>query len=884
MSDPDRPAPEAFLKAAAREGRGRLKVFLGAAPGVGKTWEMLSSGAERQRGGCDTVIGIVETHGRAETEAMVRGIEIIPRRRDVYLGRNIDEMDLDAILARKPKLALVDELAHSNAPGSRHPKRYQDIEELLAAGIDVFTTLNIQHIESLNDVVASFTRVRVRETVPDRVLEDADIEVVDITPDELIERLKAGKIYVPEEASRALGHFFSRTNLSALRELALRRTAQAVDAEMLGDLKAQMLGGAWAAGDRIVVAVDRSEGAAEVVRAGKRLADALRAPWTVVHIETPRDQRLGEAASQRLADTMHLATNLGAVTVSLPAATPVEGLCSYAADARATHIVIGKSLRSRWFEMRHGSVVDELVRALDGVTLHVIPGVASPDRAPKLARPAGGPWTDYAFSAIGVAVITGLGVSLSHILGINNTALLFLIPVFGAASRFGLGAGLFTAVLSSLAYNFFFLPPLYTFTIADPENVVTVTVFLGVAVVTSQLAARLRAQAALARASAGQNAALAGFARILSGIADQGELAQALAAESARLFDASGIVLIGENGMLAVRAASPPEDHLDAVAMAAAQWVYDKGLPAGRGSETLPAAGWLFHPLTAGGVAVGVLGLAREDGRPPVRSDQLPLLTSLLDQSSMAFERARLASEIGDVARLRDRDRLRASLLASVSHDLRTPLTKVVATVAELRHRFPGEDLLGDLNTETQRLQRFVANLLDMARIEAGALVVEAEPIDLTDAVASAVHDLKTELAGHALNLDVSPSLPLVRADPKLLHHCLINLLDNAGKYADPGAPITVTASRSLGALTIAVLDEGPGLPPGQEARLFETFARLEGSDRSKTGTGLGLAIVKGFAEAMGMTVSAANRQSPQGAAFSLTVPELLLVRPGIAA
>ena len=880
---PDRPAPEAFLKAAAREGRGRLKVFLGAAPGVGKTWEMLSSAAERQRGGTDTVIGVVETHGRVETEAMVRGLEIIPRHRVEHQGRSLDEMDLDAILERRPTLALVDELAHSNAPGSRHPKRYQDIDELLAAGIDVYTTLNIQHIESLNDVVASFTRVRVRETVPDRVLEDADLEVVDITPDELIERLKAGKVYVPEEASRALGHFFSRTNLSALRELALRRTAQAVDAEMLGDLKAQMLGGAWAAGDRIVVAVDRSDGAAEVVRAGKRLADALRAPWTVVHIETPRDRRLGDAAEQRLANTLHLATRLGGLTASLPGATPVDGLLTYAADARATHIVIGKSLRSRWFELRHGSVVDELVRGLDGVTLHVIPGVASPGR-PKRAAPDLGLWTDYAFGALGVAVITALGVSARQVVGISNTALLFLIPVFGAASRFGMGAGLFTAVLSSLAYNFFFLPPLYTFTITDPENVVTVTVFLGVAVVTSQLAARLRAQAALARASATQNAALAGFARILSGIGDEGELAQALAAESARLFDASGIVLLADHtGLLAVRAAAPPEDPLDPVAMAAAQWVFDKGLPAGRGSETLPAAGWLFHPLTAGGKPIGVLGLAREDGHPPVRSDQLPLLTSLLDQSSLAFERTRLASDIGEIARLRDRDRLRASLLASVSHDLRTPLTKVLATVAELRHRLPGEAMLADLNAETQRLQRFVANLLDMARIESGALVVAAEPIDLTDAVASAVHDLKQELAGHALAFDVAPNLPLVRADPKLLHHCLINLLDNAGKYADAGAPIAIVAHRTHDALTISVLDEGPGLPPGQEARLFETFTRLEGSDRSKTGTGLGLAIVKGFAEAMGMTVSAENRQSPRGAVFALHVPERLLMRPGLA-
>ena len=373
MTEADRPAPEAFLEAAAQEGRGRLKVFLGAAPGVGKTYEMLLDGAERARNGDDVVIGVVETHGRAETEALTRPLETVARQNIAYQGRTLSEMDLDAILARQPKLVLVDELAHTNAPGSRHPKRYQDVEELLAAGIDVFSTINIQHVESLNDIVASFTRVRVRETVPDRMLDTAEIEIVDIPPDELIERLKAGKVYVPEEASRALGHFFSKSNLQALRELALRRAAHVVDAQMLDYVRAHSLAGTFAAGERVLVAVSELPSAPQLVRAAKRLADALRAPWTAIHIETPRSQTLGPADRTRLSDTLALAAQLGAVTVSIPARNVVDGLRGYALEARTTQIVIAKSTRSRWFQLRHGSVVDRLVRETPGIAVHVLP-------------------------------------------------------------------------------------------------------------------------------------------------------------------------------------------------------------------------------------------------------------------------------------------------------------------------------------------------------------------------------------------------------------------------------------------------------------------------------------------------------------------------------
>ncbi|MFC3714070.1 DUF4118 domain-containing protein [Sphingoaurantiacus capsulatus] len=880
-SDPERPAPEAFLRAAAQEGRGRLKVILGAAPGVGKTYEMLSDGAARRRAGIDVVVGIVETHGRAETEALTQGLEIIPRRLVDYQGRTLAEMDIDAILTRRPQLVLVDEFAHTNAPGSRHPKRHQDVEELLAAGIDVYTTLNVQHLESLNDVVASFTRVRVRETVPDGVLDNADVELVDIPPDELIERLRDGKVYVPAEATRALTHFFSKSNLSALRELALRRAAQAVDAQMLDYVRAHALAGNWAAGERVVVAISELPGADGLVRATKRLADALRAPWTAVHIDTPRAQGFGDAERQRLATVMQLATQLGAVVASVPAASVIDGLKSFVTEARATQIVVGKSARSRWFELRHGSVVDQLVRETPGVAVHVLPfdGGPTPPISTRRNSAEWGAPIGYAVALAMVAAVTLLGSGLFALGNLTNLALLYLLPVMTAATLYGLRTGLFAGLASSAAYNFFFIPPFYTFTIQDPSNVVTVLVLLGVAVATSQLAARVRAQAVLAAGSARINAALAGFARQLTGLSSEEDLAHVVSAEVARLFDLRALVLLPEDGELVLRGAYPPEDNMSGIEMAAALWVMDRGQAAGRGSETLPAADWLFHPLKVGERTLGVLGLAREDGKDPVRSDQLPLLMSLLDQSALALERIRLGDEMRDVAQLRERDRLRAALLSSVGHDLRTPLTAILGSVAELRSELGRDSATIDaLEAEARRLNRFIANLLDMARVEAGALRLNLEATDLTDAVGSAVHEVRRSLTGHPINLDVAPNLPLVRVDAQLFHHCLINLLDNAGKYADPGTVITIAAARLRDELTLSVIDQGPGLPPGREADVFETFARIEGSDRSKGGTGLGLAIVKGFAEAMGLTIEARNRIEPPGAIFTLHVPAALLV------
>jgi two-component system sensor histidine kinase KdpD len=883
MNEPtDRPSPEALLRRLPQEGRGRLKIFLGAAPGVGKTFEMLSEGAERRRAGVDAVIGVVETHGRAETEALTRGHEIVPRRAITYEGHGIDEMDLDAILERAPRLVLVDELAHTNAPGSRHPKRYQDVEELLAGGIDVYTTINIQHVESLNDVVASFTRVRVRETVPDSILEQAEIEVVDIPPDELIERLKDGKVYLPHEATRALSHFFSKSNLSALRELALRRAAQAVDVQMLDHVRALGVGGTWAGTDRIVVAINELPGADGLVRAAKRVADGLHGPWTALFVETPRTAHFTDEQHRRVAAAMTLATQLGAVVATVPAVSVVDGIRGYLVHARATQLVVGKSRRSRWFEFLHGSVVDQLIRETAGVTVHVLPTENdAKTRAVewRLSKTGWGSPTGYGITAVLIAAVTAIASALFHVLSLGNVALLYLLPVMVAASLFGLRTGLFAGIVCSLAYNFVFLPPVGTFSVNNPENLISLFVLLGVAIATSQLTSRVRAQADLAAGNARTNAILAGFLGQLSSVNDPSEAARMICEDVARVFDVQTILLGTMTGTgLTVQAASNPDYRLDTMDLAAANWAFDAGTAAGKGSGTLAASEWLFKPLKAGGRTLAVMGVARHDAGDPVRADQLPLLTSLLDQSALVLERLRLETDMRDVDAVRTRDRLRAALLSSVGHDFRTPLTAVIAAADQLEHGATPE-LIGTIKNEAARLNRFVGNLLDMARVEAGALKLNVEATDLTDAVAGAAHDARRALDGHQIQLDVPPDLPLVRVDSQLLHHCLLNLLDNAGRYGDPGTPIVVEGRHQYGQIRLSIVDHGPGLPPGREAEVFETFRRLEGSDRAIGGTGLGLAIVKAFSEAMGMTVEAGNRGDGTGAAFTLVFPSNLIVR-----
>lgn len=873
-----RPSPEALLRQAKREARGRLKIFLGAAPGVGKTYAMLSEGAALKREGEDVVVAVVETHGRAETEALLRGMEVVPRREAEYRGHRLTEMDLDAVLRRAPALALVDEYAHSNIEGSRHPKRWQDVEELLNAGIDVFTTLNIQHVESLNDVVASFTRVRVRETVPDSVFEAAEIKLVDLPPDELIDRLKDGKVYVPQEASRALGHFFSKPNLSALREMALRRAALSVDRQMLSDLDAGGVAGTYAAGERILIAVSEQPGADLLVRTAKRLADGLNAPWTAVHIETPRSRLFDEEAQRRIAGALGLAATLGATIATIPAENVIAGLKGQVEAQRATQLVIGRSQRSWWFELRHGSVVESLIRGTRELAIHVIPSTeaaAAPDRRMDWTRGWGEPRA-YGTATLLIAAMTLIAKLAEPVIGRGAIDLLYLVPVIFTATLHGLRPGLYASIAAALAFNFFFLDPVHSFTITDPQSVLTMLVLTGVAAVTSNLAGRLRTRAQIGVRSAQENAALASFAQTLARAADLETTAIATCDEVSRLLQVRSVIMTPRDGLLRTLVARPPEAQISPIDQAAAEWAWSSGEPAGRGTGTLLASDWQFHPLKPGLGVLAVLGIARDDGEDPISADRAALLATLVGQAALAHERLRLEDEMRGLSVLEERDRLRAALLSSIGHDLRTPLTGVTAAIEALGAEHPEASSLPLARAELARLRRFLDNLVELVRIDAGGLTLDPEPVDLTDAVAGAVHDLKDVLRGHHIDFQVPAGLPFVRTDARLLHHILLNLLANAVQHGGSAGPISVIGRRTADAVHLTIRDRGPGLEPGSETGIFDTFARGAGSDRHG-GSGLGLAIAKGFSEALGIAISAANHPEG-GATFTLHFPEKLIV------
>ncbi|WP_448207578.1 DUF4118 domain-containing protein [Azospirillum sp. sgz302134] len=897
----NRPSPEALLRQAAREERGRLKIFLGAAPGVGKTYEMLLTAQAKRRDGIDVVVGVVETHGRAETEALVAGLELIPRRSIAYKGHLIDEMDLDAILARRPRIVLVDELAHSNAPGSRHPKRYLDVEEILAAGIDVYTTLNIQHVESLNDVVAKITRVRVRETVPDSIVDRADdIEIVDLTPDDLIQRLKEGKVYVPRTAERAIRHYFSPGNLTALRELALRRTAQRVDEQLLTHMQAHAISGPWAAGDRLLVCVDEHPNCAAVVRYARRQAERLRAPWTAIHVETPGDLRLDEVKRDRIADALRLVEKLGGEAVTVPGSDVADTVVDHARSNNVTHIVIAKSGRSRWSELLHGSVAAALIRRAGDISVHVIAGDSGEPIPPKTVEtaPARRPsfdWRTYAGSTGYVAVALGVGEVLQRVLAVGNVTLVFLMAVLASAVTGGLGPSLYACVVSILAFNYFFLPPLYTFTIADPQNIVALFFFAVVAMIASNLTARMRAQAVAARQRAKTTEDLYLFSRKLAGVVTMDDLLWATAHQIAAMLKVRVVMLLpaGDTARdtVEVRAGYPPEDVLEEADLAAAKWAWESNRPAGRGADTLPGAKWLFLPMRTGRGAVGVVGIdtsidasvdANADrGRPGalLTPDQRRLLDALLDQAALAIERVNLADDVDRARLAAETERLRSALLTSISHDLRTPLASILGAATSLNSYGPildeasRHELTSTIQEEAERLNRFIANLLDMTRLESGAIRPNTGAVDLAEIVGSALERAGKILAGHTVDVELAADLPMLEVDAVLFEQVLFNLLDNAAKYAPMGSHIQLRAAAEGGQVRIEVLDEGDGIPPADVERIFDKFYRVHSQDRQRAGTGLGLAICRGFVEAMGGAIAAGNRADRTGAVFTLLLP-----------
>ena len=816
------------------------------------------------------------------------GWSSIPRKRLDYKGQSLEEIDLDAIIARHPQIALVDELAHTNAPGSRHPKRYLDIEELLNRGINVYTTVNIQHIESLNDVVAQITHVRVRETVPDSVFDRADgIELVDLTPDDLIERLKEGKVYVPKQAERALEHYFSPGNLTALRELALRRTAERVDEQLLTHMQAHAIPGPWAAGERILVCVSEDPRAAGLVRYAKRLADRLHAPFTALCVETRRSLQWDEEERDRVADTLRLAEALGGEAITIPGAGRriADDIVGFAQANNVTQIIIGKSARSRWFEILHGSVVHDLVRRSGNISVHVIAGdeLARDPIPKKTLRAAEGaapfdPWP-YLVALAAVAAALGVGELIQPLLGIENVDLVFLTAVVGIAVRYGLWPSLFATVASSLCYNFFFLPPLYTFTITDPTNLAAFAFFTIVAVVVSHFAARGRTQTVAAHDRVRTVELLYAFSRKLAGVGTLDDVLWATAYQAALMLKVRVVLLLPEEGSIVVKAGYPPEDILDEADVAAAKWAWQNDRVAGRGSDTLPGAKRLFLPMRTGRGAIGVMGIDSDKTGPLLTPDQRRLLDALIDQAALAIERVYLVEDVDRAKRTIETDRLRSALLTSISHDLKTPLSAVLGAASTLRDLSgaltDGEkaDLLATVIDESERLNRFIANLLDMTRLESGAVVPNTALHDLGEIVGSALRRAGKILAAHQVELELAAGLPMLELDAVLFEQVLFNLLDNAAKYSPAGTIICIRSWRDHDAVCLEVLDEGDGIPPGDLEHIFDKFYRAEKGDRVRAGTGLGLAISRGFVEALEGQITAANRTDRSGASFAIRLP-----------
>ncbi|CCD88687.1 sensory histidine kinase in two-component regulatory system wtih KdpE, regulation of potassium translocation [Bradyrhizobium sp. ORS 285] len=894
--DPDqRPSPEALLEAARREDSpaGKLKIFVGAAPGVGKTYEMLSSAHARMKAGVDVVIGFVETHGRIETEALVRGLEVIPRKRISYKDQVVEEMDLDAVIARRPKLAIVDELAHTNAAGSRHPKRYLDVEELLSHGIDVYTAVNVQHIESLNDVVAQITHVRVRETVPDSILDRADaIELIDLTPDDLIQRLKEGKVYVPKQAERALEHYFSPGNLTALRELALRRTAERVDEQLLNHMQANAIAGPWAAGERILVCVSDDPRAASLVRYAKRFADRVHAPWTAVTIETRRNLQLSDKQRDRLADTLRLAETLGGEALTIPGVGRriADDLIGFAQAHNVTQIVIGKSSRSRLFEILRGSVVHDLVRRAGNISVHVIAGdePAEAAAASVQTRPRSDPLRPkpYAMALLFSSFGLGLAELIQPFFGIENVDLVFLTAVVSVAARYGLGPSLLASVVSSLCYNFFFLPPLYTFTITDPTNIAAFFFFMLIAMLVSNVAARVRAQADTATLRIRTTEQLYAFSRKLAGTATLDDVLWATAYQAALMLKVRVVLLLPQDGKLTVMAGYPPEDQLDDADLAAASWAFANDRAAGRGSDTLPGAKRLFLPMRTGRGLIGVIGIDDDRTGPLLTPDQRRLLDALVDQGALAIERVLLVEDMDKVKRSMEQDRLRSALLTSISHDLKTPLASVLgaaSTMRDLATRLSDREkleLLATVIDESERLNRFIANLLDMTKLESGAIKPNSALHDLGEIVGSALRRAGKILASHKVSLELASNLPMVEVDAVLFEQVLFNLLDNAAKYAPPDTSIAIRGFSDGNWIVLDVRDEGDGIPAAEVEHVFDKFYRVQKGDQVRPGTGLGLAISRGFIEAMHGRIVAGNRTDRRGAVLTIRLPVPAQAKP----
>jgi two-component system sensor histidine kinase KdpD len=862
-----------------RQGAGRLTVFLGAAPGVGKTYAMLSRARELQKQGVDVVVGIVETHGRGETAALLEGLEQLPRKRIEYVpanggpGRTLEEFDIDAMLARRPRVALIDELAHRNAPGSRHERRWQDVEELLDAGIDVCTTVNIQHLESLNDIVHRITGIRVSETVPDAVFDRLrDIRLVDLPPRELIERLNQGKVYVPEQAAQALQSFFSPSNLAALRELAMQTAADRVDDDVREAQVARGLPGI-ALRRRVLIAIDGMGASEYLVRAGRRIAERRDAPWSVVTVQSGRPA--GPARQAELDHAFALARNLGADTEVLHGSHIADALLDHAERDGVSTIVVGRTRERPFARMVNRTLTQQLLQRGAHYELVIISAPEARARSrQRWENPARWPGRyDLLPAVAATAVAVAVAWAVERWLGLNDLSMVFIVAVVLVAARTRMAAAVFAAVLCFFAYNFFFIEPRFTFLIGARQGVTTVFLFLIAALVAGRLASKLRAQVVALRAANAHATALQALGRQLSSAADLGQVLRAGRTALERALGASAWLRVGEE------TASSSGATLESIDRGAIDWSMSHGHQAGRFTDTLAGAAWWWLPLRNENDVIGAVGLNFGPDTRRLAFEQRRLAEAMVDDIAQAALRTRLVADLERARVGNETERLRSALLSSVSHDLRSPLAAMVGSAGSLANyseAMSAEDrksLLDTILLEGDRLDRYIQNLLDMTRLGHAGLSLNRDWIGVDELIGSATGRLRRYQPEAKLDVRLAPDLPPIWVHPALVEQALFNVLENAAKFSPPDAAIDISARLAEGGLQLDVRDRGPGIPEEERSRIFDMFYSVERGDRGRQGTGLGLTIAQGMIGAHGGAVEALPPPDGQGTLIRIALP-----------
>lgn len=876
MNEISRPDPDELLERVHLEedhkSHGRLKIFLGYAAGVGKTFAMLEAALQRKEQGIDVVVGYIETHGRKETEAKLAGLQVLPRYRSDYHGVRLTEMDLDGVLKRHPQLVLIDELAHTNIPGSRHPKRYLDVEELIAAGIDVYTTVNIQHFESMNDVVRQITGVTVRETIPDRIWDKAsEIEVIDLPPDELIQRLQEGKVYIPDQASRAIEKFFRKGNLTALREISLRRAAERVDNQMRSYMRAESIAGPWPAGDRILVCVSSHPLGERLVRSGRRLSDDLSAEWIVAFVETPGHLHMPAENRERIQHNINLAEQLGARVENLSGTSVAETILEYARRNNVTKIIVGKPLRPRWFEiLRGGTVIDQILHKSKSIDVYVVSEEVGQTIAPPPAlRLLHRRWDRYIKSILLVVLITLLNFVIYGSLEPTNLVMVYLAAVVVSAVFFGRGPSIVASFLSVLAFDFFFIQPRYSFAVSDTEYIVTFIGFLAVGLIISSSASLLRDQVDQLRRREQTARAINSLSKELTAAVTLDDVLNVIVRELGQVFNCYVVILLPEGQSLSTRCVSDGL-KLDQNEQAVALWTFQNRQPAGRGTETLSEVLLRFLPLITSNGIVGVLGVKSRNQGQSLTQDDRQLIDNYANLAALAIERALFAEQASQAESLRTTERLQSALLNSISHELRTPLASIMGALTSLEDDENASEnemtlshdtrieLIKSAAGQSRQLNHLVGNLLDMTRLQSGTVRLKRSPVDIQDLIGAILNQMEDRLRGRRVDVNIADDFPPISMDAVLIGQALVNLIDNAVKFSPTSSPIYINASQTGAQLRLSIQDEGPGVAVEELGRIFEKFYRGTAAMGSG-GTGLGLSICRGIIEAHGGRIWAEN-------------------------